>query len=123
MSSRCTVVVCRGCCCGLTRAKKPDGQAKRSLELMRRLLHRAATVQLSGCLGPCGSKDVVVVRPSREGRLRGARPQWFGFMRDEGAVRDLAAYVEAGGPGVADLPSGLAISLIDREGDRLRPSG
>jgi hypothetical protein len=119
----CTVVVCRGCCCGLTRSKKPDGQAKRALELLRRLLQREATVELSGCLGPCGSKDVVVVRPSRNGKLGGARPQWFGFTRDEAAVRDLADYVKAGGPGIAAMPATLELHLIDRDGERLRPSG
>jgi (2Fe-2S) ferredoxin len=119
----CTVVVCRGCCCGLTRSKRPDGQAKRALELLRRLVHRHATVELSGCLGPCGSKDVVVIRPSRTGKLSGARPQWFGFTRDEQVVRDLARYVIEGGPGVAELPPTLELSLIDRDGERLRRSG
>lgn len=102
------LVVCQGCCCGRDR---PD----RSAALRDFCAGRPDTVRLleTGCLNRCDYADVVVVRPSPEGRRRGGRPTWFGFA-DDHAVDRLREWIDAGGPGVADLPDDLALHEISR---------
>lgn len=103
MARGCSIVQCRGCCCGRRRGRPAKG-AQIALDLLRKLLPEDSIFALSGCLGPCEEADVIVVRPSREGWLEGGRAEWFGRMRDEERVRQLAAYIAAGGPGLAELP-------------------
>ncbi|MGW5280965.1 (2Fe-2S) ferredoxin domain-containing protein [Streptomyces collinus] len=79
----CAVTVCRGCCCG------------------------AAQVRVTGCLDACEQANVVVVQPSAAGRAAGGRPVWLGLVHDTDAVRDIAAWITAGGPGLADPPGVL----------------
>lgn len=64
------VWVCRGCCCGTK--KKHPGVDHVGLERQLRAGAQAAGAryEVTGCLGPCGQGNVVVVRS--EGRLR-----WF----------------------------------------------
>ena len=103
MARGCSVVQCRGCCCGKRRDRPAKG-AQIALDLLRELLPEDSTFALSGCLGPCEEADVIVVRPSREGWIDGGRAEWFGRMCDEERVRQLAAYIVAGGPGRAEIP-------------------
>ncbi|MFJ5059310.1 hypothetical protein ACIP96_07785 [Streptomyces nigra] len=61
-------------------------------------------VRISACLDVCDQADVVVVQPSSAGRAAGARPVWWGLVNDPDATEDIAAWVRAGGPGVAPRP-------------------
>ncbi len=47
---------------------------------------------------------MIVVQPSSAGRAAGARPVWLGLVNDPDAAEDIAAWVRAGGPGVAPCP-------------------
>lgn len=104
-SAQVGLVVCDGCCCG-----------KRGLDT-ERLRHLAetrpdvASLRTSGCLGSCEHADVVVVRPSRAGRARGARPVWLGLVDDDALVA-VEQWVTAGGPGMAPAPTCLAFRAI-----------
>ncbi|MFD7445976.1 (2Fe-2S) ferredoxin domain-containing protein [Streptomyces sp. NPDC059909] len=110
----CTLVVCRGCCCGDAR-KHPgtdhDAQLRRLLEAAAVSRGRIA-VRTSDCLGPCGQANVVVVQPSTEARRRGARAVWVGFALDDDATEDLLAWAESGGPGVAEPSATLELQMI-----------
>ncbi|MGW2562360.1 (2Fe-2S) ferredoxin domain-containing protein [Streptomyces sp. NPDC001514] len=110
----CTLVVCRGCCCGDAR-KHPgtdhDAQLRRLREAAAASGGRIA-VRTSDCLGPCGQANVVVVQPSTEARRRGARAVWIGFALDDDATDDILAWAESGGPGVAEPPATLGLQMI-----------
>ncbi|MCX4820425.1 (2Fe-2S) ferredoxin domain-containing protein [Streptomyces sp. NBC_01142] len=110
----CTLVVCRGCCCGDAR-KHPgtdhEGQLARLREAAAASGGRLA-VRTSECLGPCGQANVIVVQPSTEGRRRGARASWIGWALDDDCIDDVLAWVRAGGPGLAEPPETLTLQLI-----------
>ncbi|MFI0773432.1 (2Fe-2S) ferredoxin domain-containing protein [Streptomyces sp. NPDC021212] len=97
-SVQCRLVVCRDCCCGSPKLSRVDhaAQAER--------LREVAPVRISDCLDVCDQANVVVVQPSAEGRAAGARPVWLGLVNDPDATEDIAAWVLAGGPGVAPRP-------------------
>ncbi|MER5890586.1 (2Fe-2S) ferredoxin domain-containing protein [Streptomyces sp. NPDC001941] len=111
----CSLVVCRGCCCG-DAAKHPGtdhtGQLARLREAAAASGGRLA-VRTSDCLGPCGQANVVVVQPSAEARRRGARAAWIGWTLDDDALDDILAWADAGGPGVAEPPATLRLQMID----------
>lgn len=111
--SGCTVTVCRDCCCG-SRTKHPlvdhDGQIAR----LRRALGSDHRVRTSTCLDACAQSNVVVVHPTPAARLTGGRPVWFGLVLVDAVTDDIAHWVQAGGPGVADLPPALALSVINQ---------
>ncbi|MER6912040.1 (2Fe-2S) ferredoxin domain-containing protein [Streptomyces sp. NPDC000594] len=113
-SRPCTVVVCRGCCCGDAR-KHPgtdhEGQLRRVREAAAASGGRIA-VRTTDCLGPCGQANVIVVQPSAEARRRGARATWIGWALDDDALDDILDWVRAGGPGCAELPAALALQTI-----------
>jgi (2Fe-2S) ferredoxin len=71
-------------------------------------------VTVANCLSSCESSNVVVVRPARG---TGARPVWFGGVLTDEAVDHILAWVDAGGPGRAEMPDGLNAHLIDRQAD------
>lgn len=71
------------------------------------MLRREVNVTVADCLGPCDEKDVMVVRPSKEGRRAGARPVWLAWTGDDDTAATVLDWVRAGGPGVAELPSTL----------------
>ncbi len=110
----CTLVVCRGCCCGDPR-KNPGtdhhGQVRRLRAAAAASGGRFA-VRASDCLGPCGQANVVVVQPSTEGRRRGARAVWVGWVLEDDAVDDLLTWAASGGPGLADPPATLTLQLV-----------
>jgi hypothetical protein len=114
--------VCRGCCCGDAR-KNPgtdhEGQLARLREAAAASDGRLA-VRTSDCLGPCGQANVIVVQPSTEGRRRGARATWIGWVLDGDATDDVITWASAGGPGIADLPATLELQVIPPPSDARR---
>lgn len=110
----CTLVVCRGCCCG-SASKYPDVDHQWQLD---RLTAAAAesggrlAVRTTDCLGPCDQANVLVVQPSGEGRRRGGRATWVGWSGDDGCTDDVLTWVAAGGPGLAEPPATLTLQFI-----------
>ncbi|GGY10563.1 (2Fe-2S) ferredoxin domain-containing protein [Streptomyces anandii] len=103
--ARCTVTICRGCCCGTPKIPGLDHDAQ--LTQLRRSLAETAQVRVTGCLDACEHGNVIVVQPSAAGRAAGGRPVWLGLVNDTDAAGDITAWVEAGGPGLADPPGVL----------------
>ncbi|MFJ8626074.1 (2Fe-2S) ferredoxin domain-containing protein [Kitasatospora sp. NPDC093550] len=106
-----TVTVCRGCCCG-TEAKHPGVDHAGQYERLRTAVGPAGRVRAVKCLDVCSQSNVVVVGPSSEGRAAGGRPVWLGFVLMDEMIDDIAAWVRAGGPGVAEPPGLLDLQLI-----------
>ncbi|MFB8382318.1 (2Fe-2S) ferredoxin domain-containing protein [Streptomyces rubiginosohelvolus] len=71
-----------------------------------------AMVRRTGCLDVCERSNVIVVQPSAEGRRAGGRPVWLGGVNDPGAATDIVAWVNGGGPGLADPPGILDLYLF-----------
>ncbi|WP_055587733.1 hypothetical protein [Peterkaempfera griseoplana] len=101
-AARCTVTVCRGCCCGTSKVPGLDHRAQ--LGGLRASLAGVANVRPTDCLDACEQANVIVVQPSAGGRKAGGRPLWLGLVNDPDAVADITAWVRAGGPGLADPP-------------------
>ncbi|MEU4782466.1 (2Fe-2S) ferredoxin domain-containing protein [Micromonospora sp. NPDC023633] len=106
----CTVTLCRGCCCGTSKVPGIDHAGQ--LAQLRRTLAGTAQVRVSGCLDACEHANVIVVQPSREGRQAGGRPVWLGLANDPGAAADIASWIHAGGPGLADPPGMLDLYVF-----------
>ncbi|MFI1168089.1 (2Fe-2S) ferredoxin domain-containing protein [Streptomyces sp. NPDC020801] len=104
---RCTVTVCRGCCCGTPKVPGVDHAAQ--LAALRAELGPLARVRAVNCLDACEQANVVVVQPSPAGRAMGGRPVWLGLVNDPDATSDITAWVRAGGPGLADPPEILEL--------------
>jgi len=104
--ARCTVTVCRGCCCGVA-GKIPRLDHEAQLADLRTALADLATVRRSECLDACEQANVIVVQPSAEGRRAGGRPAWLGLVNDRDATADIADWIAAGGPGLAEPPAVL----------------
>ncbi|MER5730258.1 (2Fe-2S) ferredoxin domain-containing protein [Streptomyces sp. NPDC002138] len=104
-AARCTVTVCRGCCCG-TAAKVPRLDHEAQLAELRTALSGIAAVRRTDCLDVCERANVIVIQPSAEGRKAGGRPIWLGQVNDPGAA-DITAWVRDGGPGLAEPPGAL----------------
>ncbi|WP_203790456.1 hypothetical protein [Paractinoplanes rishiriensis] len=105
------MTVCRDCCCG-SRVKHPDVDHDAQLDLLRDALAPQHQVRTSNCLDVCTQSNVIVVHPAPRARRAGARPVWFGLVVESTVEADLVAWVPAGGPGVADLPAPLELSVI-----------
>lgn len=74
---------------------------------LRTALAGVATVRSTDCLGVCERANVIVIQPSAEGREAGGRPVWLGQVNDPDAVADITAWVNDGGPGLAEAPEVL----------------
>jgi len=98
----CRVSVCRDCCCG-TRSKHPEVDHDLLLDRLVAATGAHAEVVVSACLLACERSNVVVVSPSRRGRAAGGRPAWFQQVLSVEDVDTIAAWVCAGGPGVAAM--------------------
>ncbi|WP_327233549.1 (2Fe-2S) ferredoxin domain-containing protein [Streptomyces sp. NBC_01317] len=121
----CTLVVCRGCCCG-DPAKNPGTDHAGQLARLRAAAASSEgrlSVRTTDCLGPCGQANVVVVQPSAEGRRAGGRATWVGWVLDEDGTDDLLAWTRAGGPGVAEPPATLELQMIPPPSDARRRRG
>ncbi|MGW8378524.1 (2Fe-2S) ferredoxin domain-containing protein [Streptomyces sp. ODS28] len=110
----CTLVVCRGCCCGDPRKHPGFDHAWQldRLEAAAAASQGRFAVRTSDCLGICEQANVVVVQPSGEGRRRGGRAAWVGWAMGDDCTEDLLTWAEAGGPGVAEPPEALELQLI-----------
>ncbi|MER5781231.1 (2Fe-2S) ferredoxin domain-containing protein [Streptomyces mobaraensis] len=109
-ADRCTVTVCRGCCCGTPKVPGVDHAAQ--LRALRGALDGTAAVRVTDCLDACEQANVIVVQPSRAGREAGGRPVWLGLCNDPDVPADVAAWTEAGGPGLADPPGVLDLYVF-----------
>ncbi|WP_406129447.1 (2Fe-2S) ferredoxin domain-containing protein [Streptomyces sp. NBC_00989] len=98
----CTVTVCRGCCCGT--AKVPGVDHAAQLAALKAELGSVARIRAVNCLDACERANVIVVQPSPSGRAAGGQPVWLGLVNDPDATADIAAWVRAGGPGLAEPP-------------------
>ncbi|MER7330486.1 MULTISPECIES: hypothetical protein [unclassified Micromonospora] len=107
----CLVTVCRDCCCGSTR-KHPTVDHDAQLRRLRAALPAPHRIRISDCLDLCAQSNLVVVHPAPAARRAGARPVWFGLVLHDSVVDDIAAWVRAGGPGVAPLPAVLELSVV-----------
>lgn len=103
-AARPTVTVCRGCCCG-TAQKVPFLDHEAQLADLRSSLAGVATVRRVDCLDACERANVIVIQPSADGRTAGGRPVWLGQVNDPGAAADITAWVQSGGPGLAEPPA------------------
>jgi (2Fe-2S) ferredoxin len=102
----CRIVVCRDCCCGTPKVTGVD-HAHQTARLAEN-----ASVRISDCLDVCDQANVVVVQPSAAARAAGARPVWLGLVNDPDATEDIAAWVQAGGPGIAPRPDILDLYVF-----------
>ncbi|MEU2513467.1 (2Fe-2S) ferredoxin domain-containing protein [Streptomyces syringium] len=102
----CRITVCRGCCCG-DPAKVPGVDHGGQIARLRGAAGGAAQVRASECLDVCDQANVMVIQPSAAGRAAGGRPVWLGLVNDDDALADIAAWVRAGGPGLAEPPGVL----------------
>ncbi|WP_406197284.1 (2Fe-2S) ferredoxin domain-containing protein [Kitasatospora sp. NBC_01560] len=106
-----TVTVCRGCCCG-TQEKHPGVDHAGQYERLREAVGAAGKVRAVKCLDACAQSNVVVVGPSSEGRVAGGRPVWLGWVLADDMIDEIAEWVQAGGPGLADPPGLLDLQQI-----------
>jgi hypothetical protein len=106
----CTVTVCRDCCCGT--AKIPGVDHAAQLDRIRAGAGESR-VRVSECLDACDYANVIVVQPSPRGRAAGGRPVWLGLANDLDLADDLGAWLDAGGPGLADPPAVLDLYVIN----------
>ncbi|MEV6976757.1 (2Fe-2S) ferredoxin domain-containing protein [Kitasatospora sp. NPDC093806] len=106
-----TVTVCRGCCCG-TQEKHPGVDHAGQYERLRTAVGAAGRVRAVKCLDTCAHSNVVVVGPSSEGRAAGGRPVWLGWVLADDMIEEIAQWVQAGGPGLADPPGMLDLQQI-----------
>ncbi|WP_377272230.1 (2Fe-2S) ferredoxin domain-containing protein [Peterkaempfera sp. SMS 1(5)a] len=107
----CTVVVCRGCCCGSAR-KFPDTDHEAQLHRLREAAagsDGSLVIRTTDCLGACERANVLVVQPSTRGRTRGGRTEWLGWALDQDCIEDVVAYTLAGGPGLTPCPATLEL--------------
>ncbi|MCT9082466.1 (2Fe-2S) ferredoxin domain-containing protein [Streptomyces fulvoviolaceus] len=120
----CTLVVCRGCCCGDPR-KLPQSRLRSTggtpigtdhawqLERLRAAAaEHGFQVRTTDCLGPCDQANVIVVQPSAAGRRAGGRATWVGFAMDDDCTEEILQWAAAGGPGVAEPPVTLELQFI-----------
>ncbi|HET9516912.1 MAG TPA: hypothetical protein VFO77_04220 [Actinoplanes sp.] len=105
------MTVCRDCCCGSAK-KHPGVDHDGQLSVLRAELTTPHRVRVSDCLDACEQSNVVVVHPAPAARRAGARPVWFGLVVDDEITGDIAAWVRAGGPGVAPLSPALQLSVV-----------
>ncbi|MEU2715505.1 (2Fe-2S) ferredoxin domain-containing protein [Streptomyces sp. NPDC007205] len=108
----CTLVVCRGCCCGNPRKHPGTDHAWQLDRLHAGAAEHGFQVRTTDCLGPCDQANVIVVQPSTAGRRAGGRAVWVGFAMDDDSTDDLLRWVQAGGPGIAEPPATLALQFI-----------
>ncbi|MET7575233.1 (2Fe-2S) ferredoxin domain-containing protein [Streptomyces sp. NPDC005492] len=108
----CTLVVCRGCCCGNPR-KFPATDHTWQVERLRAgAAEHGFHVRTTDCLGPCDQANVIVVQPSAAGRRAGGRATWIGFAMDDDCTEELLRWAAEGGPGVAVPPVALELQFV-----------
>jgi len=105
------VWLCRGCCCG-TKAEHPGVDHRAQDRALRAGTRRAGLAfETTGCLGPCGQGNIVVVR--RSGVLR-----WYRRVLGERPTAELLAHLEHDAP----LPASFERHLMpSRDGELPEP--
>jgi hypothetical protein len=101
-----TVTLCRDCCCGTLR-KHPGVDHDAQVEALRDGLSDSGRVVVSQCLLACERSNVVVVAPAPAARKRGAKPVWLSRVLFPAETQAVIDWVNAGGPGVVDIPTRL----------------
>ncbi|WP_433307678.1 hypothetical protein ACQP2F_32720 [Actinoplanes sp. CA-030573] len=109
------MTVCRDCCCG-NALKHPSTDHDAQLDRLRAEIGDGHRVRTSVCLDVCEQANVMVVHPTATARRSGARPVWFGLVLDDAILTDLLGWVHAGGPGQAEIPAPLELSVITAPG-------
>ncbi|UGY94455.1 (2Fe-2S) ferredoxin domain-containing protein [Streptomyces gobiensis] len=110
----CTIVICRGCCCGDAR-KHPGADHQGQLHRIRTAAENSGgrlAFRTTDCLGPCGQANIIVVQPSAEGRRLGGRAVWIGWAMGADCTEEILAWADAGGPGVAEPPATLTLQFV-----------
>ncbi|MBA4864075.1 (2Fe-2S) ferredoxin domain-containing protein [Streptomyces sp. PSKA54] len=108
----CTLVVCRGCCCGNPRKHPGTDHAWQLDRLRAAAAEHGFQVRTTDCLGPCDQANVIVVQPSAAGRRAGGRATWIGFAMDDDCTDDVLRWAADGGPGMAKTPAALELQFI-----------
>ncbi|WP_171118948.1 (2Fe-2S) ferredoxin domain-containing protein [Streptomyces sp. N502] len=108
----CTLVVCRGCCCGNPRKHPGTDHAWQLDRLRAAAAEHGFQVRTTDCLGPCDQANVIVVQPSTAGRRAGGRATWIGFAMDDDVTDDVLRWAADGGPGTAQPPATLELQFI-----------
>lgn len=103
------VTVCRGCCCGTDKHPETDHDGQ-----LRQLAEVGLRVRVADCLDVCEHSNVVVVHPSPDLRLKGARPMWLGAVLAPGVIGHIGRWAALGGPGAVAVPEAIRPHLIDR---------
>lgn len=85
----CTLVVCRGCCCGNPRKHPGTDHAWQLDRLRAAAAEHGFQVRTTDCLGPYDQANVIVVQPSTAGRQAGGRATWIGFAMDDDCTDDV----------------------------------
>jgi hypothetical protein len=107
------VTVCDGCCCG-TRRKHPGVDHEALRTRLATAVGTSGRVRTTGCIDACERSNVAVVTPSPAGRRAGGRPVWLGGVVVPSAVDGIAAWVRAGGPGLASVPPDVELLVFPR---------
>ena len=104
--SGCTVVVCRGCCCGNT-SKHPHTDHDEHIQRLAEAVagQPGSHLRISSCLGMCSWSNVVVVRPRGKDAARRAR--WLGQVLHEPDISALCDWISDGGPDRSEIPVAL----------------
>ena len=68
-------------------------------------------------LDVCEHANVIVVESSAAAHATGARPVWLGLANDRNSTKDIAAWVQVGGTGLASCP-GMPNLCSPRPGGR-----
>lgn len=102
-AARASVAVCQECWAG-------DGREVVGRVPLCGLGDRTGVrTQAVECFDVCEGDSVTVVRPSPQGRRAGGRPGWLRETHDPDVLDAVASWLEAGGPGVADMPDLVAL--------------
>ncbi|WP_435863228.1 (2Fe-2S) ferredoxin domain-containing protein [Streptomyces prunicolor] len=111
-SQPCTLVVCRGCCCGSPRKHTGTDHAWQLDRLRAGAAEHGFHIRTTDCLGPCDQANVIVAQPSAAGRRAGGRAVWIGFAMDDDCTEEVVNWAAAGGPGVAQPPATLELQFV-----------
>ena len=106
------LTICRDCCCG-SADKHPDTDHDAQLEAIRGAVGDRHRVRVSECLRVCERSNVVVVHPTPAARRAGARLVHLGDVLDDNLVTAVAAWLDAGGPGIATVPESLTARIFN----------
>jgi hypothetical protein len=107
------LTVCRDCCCGSS-VKHPDVDHDAQLVAIRAAVGGRHRVRVSECPKVCERSNVVVVHPIPDARRGGARLVHLGDdVLDDALIGAVAAWLDAGGSGLAPVPMTLAGRVFD----------